>query len=236
MLERHIESDFVGGAYVFPGGKVDESDFEIESWKGIDLTEEADRFCSPPDVVLSLHVAAVRETFEEAGVLLASRDGQPIQPEFLESDDTRDMRTRMASRNQAVDWRPWLLEHDLVLELDRLHWWSWWITPEGLPKRFDTRFFVADVPSGQVALHDDVEATDSRWVRPSHALTAAKKGEVQIILPTRRNLVDLGQFPSVEAVIRDARGRKPSPILPRIVAFEGGLAVDHDSFEGPEAV
>ncbi len=236
MLERHIESDFVGGAFVFPGGKVDESDVELESWSGIDPDGEADRFRSSPEMVLSLYIAAVRETFEEAGVLLATRAGEPIDPGFVASEDTQALRSRMASRGDTADWRPWLHENDLVLELGQLHWWSWWITPEGLPKRFDTRFFVAEVPVGQVAEHDDVETTDSQWMRPGEALVAAERGDVQIILPTRRNLVDLAQFPSVETVIRDARGRNPGPILPRIVPFEGGLAVDHDSFEGPETV
>ncbi|MBT8248955.1 MAG: NUDIX hydrolase [Acidimicrobiia bacterium] len=236
MLERHIDSDFVGGAYVFPGGKVDESDAAVDRWIGISPDVEADRFGCSAEIALALHVAAVRETFEEAGVLLATRAGEPVEPEFLQSRSSREVRIRMASRTEAFDWRPWLAEHDLVLTLDRLSWWSWWVTPEGLPKRFDTRFFVAEMPMGQIAQHDGIEATDARWLVPNEALEAAAAGEIEIILPTRRNLVDIGQFPSVEMVLREARGRNPNAIIPSIVPFEGGLAVDHHSFEGPETV
>ena len=236
MLERHIESDFVGGAYVFPGGKVDQTDAETDRWQGLDIEAAADQLFCKPDQALALYVAAVRETFEEAGVLLAHRAGRPIEPGFLDQQDTRQFRERMASRGEKVDWRPWLEANDLVLDLSALHFWAWWVTPEGMPKRFDTRFFVAQVPAGQLAEHDGTEATDSRWVAPSAALAANSSGEVQIILPTRRNLVDLGQFPTVEAVLRDARGRNPSMIMPQIVPFRGGLGVDHESFEGPERV
>ncbi|NNL47125.1 MAG: hypothetical protein HKO76_02015, partial [Acidimicrobiia bacterium] len=99
-----------------------------------------------------------------------------------------------------------------------------------------TRFFVAEMPRGQIAQHDGIEATDARWLVPNEALEAAAAGEIEIILPTRRNLVDIGQFPSVEMVLREARGRNPNAIIPSIVPFEGGLAVDHHSFEGPETV
>lgn len=236
MLERHIESDFVGGAYVFPGGKVDAADASVDRWTGISPDAEADRFGCSPEIALALYVAAVRETFEEAGVLLATRAGRPVDPDFLQSPSSLDVRLRMASRNDMFDWRPWLDEHDLVLTLDRLAWWSWWVTPEGLPKRFDTRFFVAEMPGGQSANHDGIEATDARWTVPKDALAAAATGEIQIILPTRRNLVDLGQYQSVELVMREARGRNPDAIIPSIVPYEGGLAVDHHSFEGPETV
>lgn len=236
MLERHIESDFVGGAYVFPGGKVDDADSVTERWQGIDVNDASEHLACDPDRALALYVAAVRETFEEAGVLLAKRDGRPVTADFLARSDVAEFRHRMASRGEKLDWRSWLEENDLVLDLGALNWWSWWVTPEGMPKRFDTRFFVAQVPAGQQAEHDGTEATDSRWVSPTEALAANSRGEVQIILPTRRNLVDLGQFPTVEAVLRDARGRNPSRIMPRIVPYDGGLGVDHESFEGPERV
>ena len=236
MVERHIESDFVGGAYVFPGGKVDELDRQTEAWAGIDPAAEARRMGVGPDEALALYVAAARETFEEAGVLLATRNGQSVGSDFLEDPANAEFRRRMANRHEEVDWREWLDRHDLVLDLGALHWWSWWVTPEGLPKRFDTRFFLARTPPDQVAEHDAVEATNSSWLSPRDALESHARREVEIILPTRRNLVDLGQFPTVDAALVDARGRNPRAIVPRIVTFEGGLAVDHDSFEGPEQV
>jgi 8-oxo-dGTP pyrophosphatase MutT (NUDIX family) len=105
MLERHLDSDFVGGAFVFPGGKVDQADvLDVELWSGINPTVEADRMNTAPEVALSLYVAAVRETFEEGGLLFAHRHNRPVTERDLDSDSFKAARARLNSRTESWDW------------------------------------------------------------------------------------------------------------------------------------
>lgn len=223
MLERHIDSDFVGGAYVFPGGKVDAVDRAMP------------RGTVPDDDRTGFRVAAVRESFEECGVLLARQSGHLVDAETLRLPTFLAARRRLTSRGDTWDWRPWLVEQALVLDLDALVWWSWWVTPAGVHRRFDTRFFVAHAPVGQLPSHDDVETTDSRWVRPQDALAAAAAGSATIILPTRKNLEELARFPTAEAALAAPRPPVPERIQPRLRRDTGGnLWIMHDTFANPE--
>jgi 8-oxo-dGTP pyrophosphatase MutT (NUDIX family) len=240
LLERHIESDFAGGAFVFPGGKVDDADRHLDGarwvgrplseWRGpLGVTEDAD--------ALGLLVAAVRETFEEAGVLLAFReDGTPLDADDLTRPSFATARRRLAERGRPWDWRGWLEDEALTLDLGALALWSWWVTPTTSPKRFDTRFFVARLPAGQVARHDTVETTAVRWMRPADALAEQARGDVVVIFPTRHNLTALAAFATAEdawnaAVAGEVDQRR---IQPTLVEVEGRAMVQHPFGGAPE--
>lgn len=231
MLERHVESDFAGGALVFPGGKVDEEDRTLPParWTGLDLDEAAPVMGAAPELTLGWHVAALRETFEEAGVLLARRGGEPVTSADLSTPAVREARQRLAARDAALSLSDWLAEHDLVLDLGALTWWSWWVTPPGLHKRYETRFFVAEAPAGQIGAHDEVETTSMRWTTPSDALAAGRDGSATVIYPTRKNLEVLAGFESTDAAIEAARrgavDRRRT--VPEIVRDEGDVLIRH---------
>lgn len=237
MLERHLDSDFVGGAYVFPGGKLDASDdLDADLWDGIDPDAEAERMGVAPDLALRLYVAAVRETFEEAGLLFASRRGERLAAEDLASASFVAARERLNTREAHWDWADWLRSENLTLDLGSLAWWSWWVTPVGVHRRFDTRFFVAVAPEDQQAGHDEVETVHSVWTTPHRALAAAAEGRAMVILPTRKNLEQLAGHPTARAAVEWAAGRTPPRIGPEIVREGGRVVVRHESFGAVEEI
>jgi 8-oxo-dGTP pyrophosphatase MutT (NUDIX family) len=232
MLERHVESEFAGGALVFPGGKVDDGDRRLAParWSGIDLVAAAAVFDVEEDLALGLHVAAVRETFEEAGVLLARRDGAPITAADVATPGALAARQRLSARGVPWDWSGWLADEGLVLDLGALAWWSWWVTPEGSPKRYDTRFFLAAVPPDQEGAHDRVETVASRWTTPQAALDAGRAGSATVVYPTRKNLEVLATFATAGAVLTAAaEGRldttRTQPVIVR--GEDGNLHLRH---------
>lgn len=242
LLERHLDSDFAGGALVFPGGKVDPADRQLTParWSGADLGSWRGRLGVDTDrEALGLLVAGVRETFEEAGVLLAHRESGAVvgaadlaTPRFVEA------RRRLASRDERFDWRPWLAEQRLVLDLGALAMWSWWVTPAGRHKRFDTRFLTAKLPGDQAAAHDQVEMTSLRWIRPADALAAQARGETVMIYPTRRNLRDLAAYDDADALWEAAANDRVDRrrIQPTVVRVDGQSMVQHPDGEPPEPV
>lgn len=241
LLERHIDSDFAGGALVFPGGKVDPADRELppERFSGRDPGAWREALGAATDAdALGLLVAAVRETFEEADVLLATRGGVPVTDADLASDSFVEARRRLASREERFDWREWLEEEELVLDLDALALWAWWVTPEGQHKRFDTRFFAAMLPAGQSAAHDDVEMTSLRWSTPQAALSAQRAGTMTVIYPTRKNLQALCQHDSAAAAWEAAdRGEvEQRRIQPTVVVVDDQVMVQHPYEAAPEPI
>jgi 8-oxo-dGTP pyrophosphatase MutT (NUDIX family) len=242
LLERHLESDFAGGALVFPGGKVDEMDRTLDAarWTGRDPKGWRERLGTETDAeARGLLVAAVRETFEEVGVLLATdEDGEPITADQLGRPSFREARRRLCARDATWDWRRWLEDEALVLDLRSLEFWSWWVTPEGQHKRFDTRFFLAVLPPGQAPAHDDIEATSLGWWRPEDALAAHDRDEVTIIFPTRRNLEALARFSTAAEARSAAReGRVDTRrIQPTVVKVDGELLVQHPFEDGPSRI
>ena len=244
LLERHLQSDFAGGAYAFPGGKVDAQDRELadDRWAGVDPARVADRLgARSPDHAVALLVAAVRETFEEAGPLLAHfADGTPVDATHLATETFVEARRRLAARGQPWDWRPWLVEQGLVLDLGALVPFAWWTTPHGMHRRFDTRFLVTALPPEQAdALgHDEVEATDSVWRTPADALAAADAGEALIIFPTRRILQAIATHPDTASVLAAARAGRTDRrrILPAIVSVDGQPRVRHPDGGVAEAI
>ena len=240
LLERHIRSDFAGGAYAFPGGKVDPQDLALpaERWGGVDPARVVDAVgARSPEHAVGILVAAVRETFEEAGPLLAHHaDGRPVSAEDLASESFLEARRRLAARGEHWDWAPWLEQEDLVLDLGALHPVSRWCTPHGMHRRFDTRFLAVALPEAQAdALgHDDVETTDSVWRRPDDALPAAAAGEVVIIFPTRRTLEHLAVHDDVASAM--AAPGDPRRILPAVVLVDGEPRVQHPDGGDPQSI
>lgn len=210
MLLRNLRSDFVGGAYVFPGGAVDPDDGD----HGGDRDDGAFR------------VAAIRESFEEAGLLLARLGGAPL------TFDDPVVERRFVEHRRAVDHGEMSMTElcraeGLELATDELRYLSRWVTPLGAPRRYDTRFYVTRAPAGQVALHDDREAVDHLWIRPQEALARHDAGAFQLILPTRRTLEELAHHATVDAVLAELDARdEPSAIAPTVVDRDGRMVVE----------
>ncbi len=229
MLRRNLQSDFVGGAYVFPGGGVDDED-RVADLEAV-CTGRSDAQASAQLGIasggLAFWVAAIRESFEEAGVLLAY-DGHAHGHQGLIRFDDPAVIERFAEHRSSVDsGRRRLIEvcrdEGLHLAVDSMHYFSHWITPEGPTRRYDTRFFVARAPDAQVPVHDDHEVIANLWVRPSEALAAHRAGEFEMIFPTVRSLIALERFARADQLMAAAAAIAEVPaILPRIVDDEGG--------------
>ena len=183
MVVRHHKIDFASGALVFPGGKVEPEDFLL----GRDDIERASRH------------AAIRETFEECGVLLAHPRG----------GGALSSRPRISSFRESLD------AENLEPSLDALIPFAHWITPPILPKRFDTRFYIVAAPEGQTAAHDGGEAVDSVWIEPARALAEARQGRRTIVLATRLNLELLAKSKSAADAIGAAAARRVVTVEPR---------------------
>jgi 8-oxo-dGTP pyrophosphatase MutT (NUDIX family) len=244
LLERVLRSDFAGGALVFPGGKIDAADAELpeDRWRGPDPVLDAEELgLADPATALATRVAAVRETFEEAGVLLATRsDGAPLRAAELRSSSFVAARAALIDHGPVADFHAWLDDEDLVLDLAALGFWSWWVTPEGQHRRYDTRFFIAEVPAAQwdAAAHDDAETASARWLTPTDALAAAADGQATIIFPTRWNLRELAAYPSAAAAVDAALAGETDTArtLPTVVVRDGAPLVQHPRRGGPEPI
>lgn len=223
LQRRGAGAAFMAGAYVFPGGTVEDQDRDLPA-SLVDVPDAPHR---------ALRVAAIREAFEEAGVLVATRDQSPVEATWLASPGPMAVRTRLHDRTDPFDWRGWLADERLVLGVGGLVLASRWVTPEAEPRRYDTWFFVAAVPEGQEPDHDDVEMTDSLWTRPVDALAAADRGDVFMVPPTRRNLAALTDHATVaDALDHTRRHGSGEPVLPIIEAkVDGTVWVTHPSFE-----
>jgi 8-oxo-dGTP pyrophosphatase MutT (NUDIX family) len=209
MVERHHQIDFATGALVFPGGQVDPSDADpalAERCAGAAL-DAATR---------AIRVAAIRETFEESGVLLARRHGAH---ELVDAEALRGIEARHRAALAAGERRlgEIVAAEDLELALDLLVPFAHWITPVFMPKRFDTWFFLAAAPADQVALHDGHESVDSVWLTPAAAEAARRSGRRTIIFPTLLNLRKLGRAARVADALGNARREPIVTVLPRVV-------------------
>jgi len=239
MLRRNLESEFVGGAYVFPGGAVDPDDrvahLEPECEGRTDA--EASAAIGVDRGGLAFWVAAIRECFEEAGVLLARHapsggdPGDPGDPGDLVDFSDPVVARRFAEHRRAVDACERNLigivrEEHLVLDVASMYYFSHWITPVGAPRRYDTRFFVAAAPPHQTPLPDNRETVASIWIEPTEALDRADQGEMEMIFPTIKSLEAIARFPSSADLLNAARAIDEVPtILPRITADAHGLRI-----------
>lgn len=221
LIERHLRSKFAAGDFVFPGGKVeaDDNPEDAAAWcAGLDAAAAA-RTLGLDDgrAALGFWIGAIREAFEEVGVLLAyGPDGRLLQaagPRF------RDHR-RACQRDNRAFW-DMVRAEKLCLATDRLTYFAHWITPEEHPLRFDTRFFAAEMPPGQTPVADEHEIVGVRWLEPGEALAAWKRGEISLRLPTMKNLALFDGAPSVAEALRRVSSREIPTIRPRLVT-EGG--------------
>ena len=216
MMVRHYEIDFNSGALVFPGGSVDKGDKEIiatpELYSGGEGLDEA---------TLSFRIAAIRETFEESGILLARPKGSKS---LVDAGRVREIEAahRTALCEGKTSFLSVLADHGMLLALDLLVPYAHWITPEGMPKRFDTWFFLAAAPPEQAGAHDGKESTDSIWVSPREALAGGESGRFKLPFPTTRNLIRLGKQPGVQAALEDSRGKPVVAVMPVMTKLNGG--------------
>ncbi|MGH9080796.1 MAG: NUDIX hydrolase [Acidimicrobiales bacterium] len=230
MLRRNLAAEFSAGAYVFPGGSVDEEDrgpAAAALCRGR-TDAEASAILGIDSGGLAFWVAALRECFEEAGVMLAGTlDGTP--PDRYSPLDTGDpgVARRFAAHRRALnEGRTGLAQvceqENLMLAADRVHYVSHWITPQLSPKRYDTRFFITAAPPGQVAEHDAGETIATVWVRPQAALAAGVDAEVDLLPPTLANLRNIESFRSTDEVMAWARQVTDVPTVLPVVLFEDG--------------
>lgn len=226
MLRRNLNADWVGGAYVFPGGAVDAGDrAPAVLARCPDLDDASASAQLGLDAGgLGFWVAGVRETFEEAGVLLArsAATGALVDPTSPRLGTRRD-----ELNTGSLTFAAFLEDEDLTLDVGSMHVVSHWITPEGNHRRYDTWFFVSAAPDGHAYLHDDGETVASIWIRPADALAASDRGELDLIFPTRKNLETLGQFEHAQDLLDviPAVTDVPEAVQPRIVRDSLGARI-----------
>jgi 8-oxo-dGTP pyrophosphatase MutT (NUDIX family) len=231
MVLRHPKSAFVPNSYVFPGGIFEEDDYtkDIEELcTGMDHEKARSLLegLSSPEIALGAWVAGIRETFEEVGVLLAYRsDGSLVK--FDSPDIIGRFRTHRRLLFEGKRTLTGILrEEGLTLAADRLHYFSHWITPVFLPLRYDVRFFVAEAPEKQEALHDGIELTKHTWISPREALDRFHEGKCSMVLPTLMTMEELSRHETIDAVIRATKGKKIEGILTRMLD-DGGEIVEY---------
>jgi 8-oxo-dGTP pyrophosphatase MutT (NUDIX family) len=221
LLRRHADSDVLGGAYVFPGGKVDAADSAPDLLACLDhvpadLLPQLGEDSLGANAAAALFVAAAREAFEESGLLYARRAGAPV--------DTPARHAGLDAVKQGQPFGQWLRQHGLQLDTRDLAPWSRWITPRRpsiMNKRFDTRFFLAVVPQQQEALCDDFEVTEARWFTPREALRQYRDHAIDLAPPQIVSLLHLTQWRDAAQALADARTRRPPLIQPEPVESDG---------------
>jgi len=210
MVVRHREIDFASGALVFPGGAVEPDDHAIAA--------DPAR-CGPvaglDERARALRVAAVRETFEECGVLLARPRGSTLMIDGALS-------AAIGAKAKGRSFAETIAAEDLELALDALTPFAHWITPAIVPKRFDAHFYVVAAPAGQLALHDGSESVDSTWINPTRALADAKAGKYTLVFATRLNVQMLAQSRDVASALAAARARRIVAVEPAATKTESG--------------
>ena len=222
LLKRHRASGFVPGAYVFPGGRIDEADADAR------LIEN----CAIPErgaVPAHYWFGAVREVFEETGVLLARTASGAWAPDALFSETIEAWREKLM--NNAASLIEIVDAEELKVVLDDVVYFSHWITPEAEPRRYDTRFFAAALPDGRQIRADEREMVDALWISPAEALERFSANRLPMVFPTVRTLQELSKFASVQDALATLRTRIVEPVLPRLVRTEDGVGIVIDERE-----
>jgi 8-oxo-dGTP pyrophosphatase MutT (NUDIX family) len=214
MVTRNVASDFASGALVFPGGRVDDAD------RGAAMLGASRAVPGVDAEAMAFRVAAVRETFEEAHMLLARPRGED---RLLSAAEVAHLERDLAARlgrtphlADAVDTGAIELATDLLVPF------AHWITPVGPPKRFDTHFFLAPAPADQVAAHDGHEAVDTLWIAPNRAIADSEAKRVTLVFATRMNLAKLGRSPTVADALAAARAASVVTVCPELVDAPDG--------------
>ncbi len=233
MVVRNYQIDFASGALVFPGGKVDPGDGAPTVFARCRSTAALD------EEARALRVCGVREAFEECGVLLARAGADWVDPNAMPDFDG----LREAVHGNRMDMTGLLEAHDLSLDLDVLVPFAHWITPDMMPRRYDTHFFLARSPDHHAAAHDGSESIDSVWINPQAALAEAEEGRWTIIFPTRMNLMKLARSRTVEEALAQAAAEPVVTVKPWIeqtadgpllrIPENAGYAITSEPLEGP---
>lgn len=240
MVKRHGKSAFMANAYVYPGGALDAADSDpalLARCTGLSIDEAAARLTAPeprldddspltPAQALGMHVAAVREVFEEAGVLLA-REASGDWVRFTPGAKQDRFEAHRDALNQGERSLLEILEaEDLTLDLGAMGYFAHWITPTVERRRFNARFFVALAPPYQEPLHDNKEVVDSDWLSPQEALDRYRAGEVQLAPPTLRTLEDMRAAGTrAQDVWEGLTAHAPVPTMPRFEQLDGALTL-----------
>lgn len=214
MVVRHHQIDFASGALVFPGGKAAPGDHDPR------VRERCHGAEGLTDEEIALRACAIREAFEECGILLARKAGKYtlVGPNLIEAYD--GWRPRLDKGEATI--MELLEDADLYLALDVLVPYAHWVTPEMMPKRFDTYFYLAVAPADQLALHDGREHVDSAWLNPGAALKECEDGKWTIIFPTRLNLEKLAPASSAADAIARAKADDIRTVTPQLVKTDTG--------------
>ena len=227
LLKRHEKSSFMGGNYVYPGGRVDADDGLpdiLPFCKGLSPQKAhlVLKNSKPAEENIGYWIAGIRELFEEAGVLFAyDQAGNLFRPR--DSDDQERLSlSRTSIHRKELSFLELLRRESFCLALDQLYYYAHWITPEARPERFDTRFSLARHPEGQEANHDRKETTAGIWITPQQALEENLKGEVVLSPPTLKTLEDLARSRTIDEVFASLGKKEISPILPVLTKVSDG--------------
>lgn len=231
MLRRRTSMAFAGGAYAYPGGGVDPRDDRPVRWAGPSLERWAERLGTETTAVAQAVVcAAVRETYEEAGVLLAGPTPETVVGDTTGADWEAD---RRALVDRELSFAQFLERRNLVLRSDLLGAWARWITPEFEPRRYDTWFFVAALPEGQRTRNASTEADRTVWIRPADATAGYDKGELLMMPPTIATLRTLEAYRSAADALAGSAARDLAPVLARAELVGGEVVLSwpgHEEF------
>ena len=214
MVVRHHQIDFASGALVFPGGKIDAQDADPR------LAAHCDGADLDP-TFRSMQIGAIREAFEEAGVLLARPAGHDALIDGERLATLEHYRDRL--HDGELTLLDFLEREGLRLACDTLTQFAHWVTPDMMPKRFDTHFFIACAPDDHVLLHDGHESVDSVWISPQQVLAEAASGQRTVIFPTLRNIEKLAESATVQAAISAARDSAIVTVTPWTEKREDGV-------------
>jgi 8-oxo-dGTP pyrophosphatase MutT (NUDIX family) len=230
MVVRHHQIDFASGALVFPGGSLDETDGDPR------IPQLSDGYQGLTSEALRLRVSAVREAFEECGVLMARPNGKM---ELVDGATATQLGERYREDLEAgrIGMADIAERENLRLALDCFVPFAHWITPHHMPKRFDTHFFIAAAPRDHTLLHDGREAVDSIWINPARAVAEADAGKRTVIFPTRLNLLKVARAKNVAQALEHARSAQVVTVLPERVKRDGKIYLkipEAAGYGGPE--
>jgi 8-oxo-dGTP pyrophosphatase MutT (NUDIX family) len=214
LLRRQASMAFAAGMCVFPGGGVDPRDFDADvAWHGPSPEDWAERLGTDAEMARALVCAAVRETFEESGVLLAGPSPETVIADTTGEDWEAD---RHALEGRSLAFTEFLAKRGLVLRTDLLGAWSGWLTPVFEPRRYRTWFFVAQLPEGQCTRDVSTESSSVHWMSAGAALDAVDAGEMLMFPPTYLTCLDVAQQGGPAAVLEVARGRTVEMFTPQV--------------------
>ncbi len=235
MVRRNVRSEFMGGVFVFPGGALDDDDSAVPLY-GLD-DERASVRLGLAQGGLGYYVAALRELFEEAGLLVVCDEGGG-EVLYHDAEGRARLDAYRSSLNADETTLPEVLRAEGVcLDLRRIEYLAHWITPVVMPRRYDTRFFVVQAPEGQRASFDQGETTDLRWLRPGDALVAHERGEIEMVMPTIRNLQAIAPYSSSQEVLAFAASQEGIEVVhPRAAQRDGELVILLPGDEGYDDV